>query len=145
MRKLFLLGLIGLLAMLGACASGPTPGATTVPAQTAYLAINAFNTVKGGATAYDSLPRCGVATSAACNQLATVKAVDAAVRTASVPVRKLQALLDAACGLPVGAGVTPANTVNCAPISISAYNAVEAAISTLQGAYSAYGIATPAS
>lgn len=143
MRKLFIAGLFA--AGLGACAGTPQPGAVTVPAQTAYLAINAFNTLKGGATAYDSLPRCGAATSPACNQLATVKAVNAAVRTASVPVRKLQALLDAACGLPLGAGVTASSTVNCAPVSISAYNAVEAAIATLQGAYAAYGIATPTS
>lgn len=144
MRKLFVASLF--TAGLAGCSGGAAlQDATTVPAQTAYLAINAFNTVKGGATAYDSLLRCGAATSPACNQLATVKAVDAAVRTASVPVRKLQMLLDAACGLPLGAGVTASSAVNCAPVSISAYNAVEAAIATLQGAYAAYGIATPTS
>lgn len=142
MRKLLIVG--AALALAG-CAGGVTPGATTVPAQTAYLSINAFNTLKGGATAYDSLPRCGATASAACNQIATVKAIDAAVRTASVSVRKLQALLDAACGLPLGAGISPSSAVNCAPVSVSAYDAVETAISTLQGAYSAYGIATPAS
>jgi hypothetical protein len=128
----------------GTCLSNIDTGSTTVSAQTAYLAINAFNTVKGGATAYDSLPRCGAAgASSACNTLATVKAIDAAVRTATKPVRALQVLADAACGLPLGAGTTASNTINCAPVSITAYQAVEAAISTLQGAYAAYGIAAP--
>lgn len=142
MRKLLIIGAAALT--LAGCAGSLLTG-TTVPAQTAYLAVNTFNTVKGGATAYDSLPRCGATVSAACNQLATVKAIDAAVRTASVPVRRLQALLDAACGLPLGTGIAPSSAVNCAPVSVSAYDAVETAITTLQGAYSAYGIATPAS
>lgn len=144
MKRTLLAGALLASIFLVGCAGGVQPGATTVPAQTAYLALNAFNTVKGGATAYDSLPRCGPGVSAACNQLATVKAIDAAVRTATVPVRKLQAMADAACGLPLGAGVAPSSALNCVPVSVSAYDAVETAITTLQGVYSAYGIATPA-
>jgi hypothetical protein len=145
MRKLILSAamLSPLVLGGGTCLSNIDTGSTTVPAQTAYLAISAFNVVKGGATAYDSLPRCGTTTAVTCNTLATVKAVDAAVRTATKPVRQLQALADAACGLPLGTGSAASNTVNCAPVSISAYNAVETAIATLQGAYAAYGIATP--
>lgn len=143
MKKLALASVLSLAVGLSACLS-TTPTATTVSAQSAYISVNAFNALKTTATSYDSLPLCGSAgASVACHTLAAVKQIDAAVRTGTTARNQIMAALNTACGLPAVTGATPLDA--CAPISITPYQALEASITTLQSAYSQYGVATPAS
>ena len=129
MKKMLLV--IAISLSLGACADlqnlfGLVTGTTVTPDQ-AYIAANSFDVVEQTATTYLSLPACTTGGTVVCRSAAATAAIVPAIRSARIARNNLEAAINA-------------NANGGAPIPATVEQVLTAAVNTLQGIITEYGI-----
>lgn len=133
MKKIFICALVSL--SLSGCAAMQKVGAgignawsvatgASVPASSVVITSNTLDALEATATNYLSLPLCGTAITACRNRAAT-RPIENAVRAARVARNNLEAFQRANPGQLGASGL---------------YNALQSAVSTLQGVLAQYGV-----